>query len=306
MSKLFIWVATMRPPTLFLSISGILVGSSLSHKSDHFSWVVFILIIMTAICLQILANFSNDYGDYVKGIDNQNRKGPKRALQKGLLTLKEIKVANRILMILIGFFSLSFLFLSFGIQYPSYAILIGLLLILAIIAALRYTSGKYAYGYRGFGDLSVFLFFGGLSVLGTQFILSHELSTTGFLWAVIIGGCCVLVLNINNIRDIENDRLQNKKTLAVILGLKGALWYHYLVTLIIVVTIIYLEMVYLNHGNIFQIIADRFLDMLFILHAIALYHANKQNKMNHMLKYMSLLTFLIGLRTFLISFLIDF
>ncbi len=301
MSKLFIWIATARPPTLVLSISGILVGGSLSYQSDNFSWIVFILIIITAICLQILANLSNDYGDYLKGTDNQNRKGPKRALQKGLLTLKEIKMANRILITLISFFGFIFLFLSFGLKYVSYTIFISLLLILSIIAAVRYTSGKHAYGYKGWGDVSVFLFFGGLSVLGTQFILSHEVSIIGLLWSIMIGCCCVSVLNINNIRDIENDRLQGKKTLAVLLGLKKAFWYHYTISLIVILILTYLE-ISANHRTIIPTIINGMIIMFFLLHTALLSKANKQNKMNLMLKLMSFMTFIIGLKPLLGSF----
>lgn len=300
MSKLKVWIATARPPTLLLSISGILVGGSLAYKSDNFSWIVLILIILTAICLQVLANFSNDYGDYIKGTDNQNRKGPKRALQKGLLTTKEVKTANRILIVLISLLGLSFLFLSFGLEDVTYTIIIGQILVISIFAAIKYTNGKYAYGYKGFGDLSVFIFFGGFSVLGTEFILSHELNVMGLFWAIVIGCCCVSVLNINNIRDIENDRIQKKNTLAVLLGQKLTFIYHYCITFVIVLFLTYLNS-YHFQGTRIENIIHVIITVFFLLHAVLLSRANKQNKMNLMLKLMVLLTFIVALFSFVKS-----
>ena len=293
MKKIRAWIVTARLPTLLLSVSGILVGGSLTINSHGFSWIVFLMILMTAISLQILANFANDYGDFVKGTDDEERKGPKRSLQQGLLTIREIKRAISIMIILIIVLSLGFLSISFGLAHFDYFVFIGLILALSIIAALKYTVGKFAYGYSGLGDLSVLLFFGVFSVLGTQFIMSHQISFNGVIWAFIIGLCCVAVLNINNIRDIENDRNKGKITLAVILGIRGAFLYHYLLILSVILAIGYLKFV--QPGNhLFQIIVFGSVITLLISNTLYLSRAKKLSKMNLTLKQMSLITFLIG------------
>ncbi len=219
-----IWLDAARPKTLPLAIASILVGSSLAYIDGHFSIAIASLAMLTAILLQILSNLANDYGDTLQGTDNDDRIGPIRGLQSGAISQKAMKKAITLNIIFIIISGLSLVF--YALQTPTnIAIFIGLGL-LSIISSITYTMGSKPYGYVGLGDISVFLFFGLLGVLGTYFLYSGTLHPSAILPAVGSGLFSVGVLNINNMRDIENDTASNKRTMVVRLGAQRAKCYH--------------------------------------------------------------------------------
>ncbi len=222
--KLNEWILAARLRTIPLSISGVLVGSFAAFLENKFDVSIFLIAIFTAISYQILSNFSNDFGDGIKGTDD-NRIGPKRVIQSGGLSVSEMKKGIFILIVISIFLTLSLVLLSFWGDTINlvFFILLGLL---AITAAIKYTVGKNAYGYSGFGDLFVFLFFGLISVLGSNYLFTSSLNYILIYPSCIIGLLSVGVLNLNNMRDIENDRKSKKNTIAVKLGVFKSKLYH--------------------------------------------------------------------------------
>lgn len=228
MLKHYIQAARLR--TLPLSISGIIIGSALAYSKINYP--IFILAILTTIGFQIISNFANDYGDGIKGTDNNQRIGPERALQSGKITPKQMLNAIIITSILTFIIACLLIYVAFGKNNFVYTILFLVLGIASIVAAIKYTMGKNAYGYSGFGDVFVFLFFGLLSVCGSYFLYTKELNWQIFLPAISIGLLSTAVLNLNNMRDIINDKNANKNTLVVKIGLKEAKKYHILLIII--------------------------------------------------------------------------
>lgn len=223
--SLRIWLDAARPKTLPLALVSILTGSVLAYSTHQFSPVVALLAFLTATFLQILSNLANDYGDAVKGTDNENRLGPVRAIQSGAVTQQNMKHAmeiNIILTIISGLVLVTYALESL----QSILAFIGLG-VLAIIAAIAYTVGNKPYGYVGLGDISVFIFFGLLGVAGTYFLHTGIVAPQLILPAIGCGLLAVAVLNINNMRDIENDEVCGKKTVAVRLGQRRAKQYHF-------------------------------------------------------------------------------
>jgi len=236
MSNYKAWIGAFRLRTLPLAIAGIILGSLLAKSNDSFDLNITLFAILTAILLQILSNLANDYGDFSKGTDNDQRVGPERALQSGKINQTQMKSA----LILFSFLSLSsgitLLWISFGTQKLSYAILFLLIGLSAIWAAIKYTVGKSAYGYQGLGDVFVFLFFGWVSVIGVYFLQVQSIDLPIFLPASALGLLSAGVLNLNNTRDIVNDKASGKFTLAVKLGYQNARKYQmvlFLLTLFI-------------------------------------------------------------------------
>lgn len=221
----FIKAARLR--TLPLSISGIIVGSFIAYSSSFFNLTIFLLALLTTIGFQILSNFANDYGDGVKGTDNANRIGPERALQSGAISPKQMLQAIIITGIITFIIALFLIYFSFGSDNFLYSSIFLILGIVSIVAAIKYTMGSNAYGYSGFGDVFVFIFFGLLSVCGSYFLYTKQLNFQIFLPAISIGLLSAGVLNLNNMRDIENDKNSNKNTLVVKIGSQKAKQYHY-------------------------------------------------------------------------------
>lgn len=225
-NSLRIWVDAARPKTLPLALVSIFTGTALAFSSGHFSVPVTLLALLTATLLQILSNLANDYGDAVKGTDNEKRLGPIRAIQSGAVSLSDMKqamVINIVLTILAG---LALVFYSLDSLHSILAF-IGLG-ILAMLAAVAYTVGNKPYGYVGLGDLSVFLFFGLLGVSGSYFLHTGHIEWSLFLPSLGCGLLAVAVLNVNNMRDIENDAECGKRTIPVRLGQQRAKTYHFL------------------------------------------------------------------------------
>lgn len=221
-----IWLDAARPKTLPLALVSILTGSVLAYSNHHFSFSVAVLAFITATLLQILSNLANDYGDAVKGTDNEARLGPTRAIQSGAITPKTMRQAiiiNIIFTVIAGLI----LVLHALTNWESIIAFLGLGL-LAIMAAIAYTVGNKPYGYVGLGDISVFIFFGLLGVAGTFFLHTGIVDVSLALPAIGCGLLAVAVLNINNMRDIENDEQCGKRTVAVRLGQRKAKQYHFL------------------------------------------------------------------------------
>ena len=228
MNKLSSWIGAARLRTLPLSISGIFIGSSIAARQDYFNISIFSLALGTTLGLQILSNFANDYGDGVKGTDNEERIGPARALQSGLISRKEMLRGIIITAIITFILAILLIYASFGTEKLFSSLLYFLLGIAAIIAAIKYTVGNTAYGYRGMGDIFVFIFFGLVSVYGSYYLYSHDHNFSNFLAAISIGLLSTAVLNINNLRDRLPDENAGKITLAVMLGEKRAKNYHFM------------------------------------------------------------------------------
>ncbi|MFK7749395.1 MAG: 1,4-dihydroxy-2-naphthoate octaprenyltransferase [Kordia sp.] len=236
------WLAAARLRTLPLSISGIIVGCSLGNTysklylTDYFSccfgcppvWksVLFWLCILTTIGFQVLSNFANDYGDGIRGTDD-DREGEQRMVASGIISPTQMKNAMIITAIITLLLAISVIYVAFGSENFSYSILFLFLGITAIIAAVKYTVGKSAYGYSGLGDIFVFLFFGWLSVVGSYFLYTKSLNFEIFLPATAIGLLSAAVLNLNNMRDRIKDKAHGKNTLVVKMGSQNAKLYHY-------------------------------------------------------------------------------
>lgn len=225
------WFEAARLRTLPLSVSGILVGSFYAFSQGMVNWSIFGFALLTTLGLQILSNFANDYGDGVKGTDNENRIGPQRAIQSGAITVKAMKKGIILTSLLTLGAAIALIYLSFGKDNLVYSLFFFFLGLAAIAAAIKYTVGKSAYGYRGLGDLFVFIFFGLVSVLGCYFLFSKELDILILLPAISTGLLSVAVLNLNNMRDQVSDAMSGKNTLVVKLGPKRAKIYHYFIIL---------------------------------------------------------------------------
>ncbi|MEK9614464.1 MAG: 1,4-dihydroxy-2-naphthoate octaprenyltransferase, partial [Flavobacteriaceae bacterium] len=188
--------------------------------------LLFGLMILTAATFQIVSNFANDYGDGVKGTDNDERVGPKRILQEGLLSRTALKRAIALTSVIALILAVWVIIMAFGKDSIVYIMVFLAFSILSVWAAISYTVGDKAYGYRGMGDLFVLLFFGGLSVLGSHFVQVKLLTDTATYLSLAIGFLSVGVLNLNNMRDRESDGAVGKNTIAVFLGAQRSKRYH--------------------------------------------------------------------------------
>jgi len=239
MKQLKVWLKAVRLRTLPLSVSGILIGNSLCFQHTEFSVTLFVLMLFTAISFQIISNFANDYGDGVKGTDNENRLGPKRVLQQGLLSREILKKGIVIISLISLLLAFVLIFLAFGFNSWNYILIFIGLSFASVWAAIFYTVGNKAYGYYGFGDLFVFLFFGGVSVLGAYFVQLKTFSYPAILLSLMVGFLSVGVLNLNNMRDIDNDAFVGKRTLVVIMGAAIAKKYHLFLLIVSVSILVY-------------------------------------------------------------------
>ena len=247
MPKIKVWISAARLRTLPLSLSGIIVGTALGSMYNQFRWDIFVFALLTTVGFQVTSNFANDYGDGVKGTDNETRVGPKRALQSGQLSRKELKVGIIISIIICILFTVALLYLSFGTENLILTLIFGALGILSIWAAIKYTVGSSAYGYKGLGDLFVFLFFGLLGVMGSMFLYTKALNAMAIFPAVTIGLLSTGVLNLNNLRDYESDKTSNKNTLIVKMGIRNGKIYH--VFLIVISFISILAFTFIHYHN---------------------------------------------------------
>lgn len=235
------WIEAARPRTLPLAIASILLGNFLAYAAGKFSFLTAALAILTTLLLQILSNFANDLGDSKNGVDNKNRKVALRAVQTGKISPSEMKNAVIITASLSFISGISLLY--FALQYAKAQTIITFVMLglLAILAAIAYTVGKKPYGYMGLGDLSVFLFFGWVGTFGTYYLQTEILNYYILIPASGCGFLSVAVLNLNNLRDIENDRKTGKNSIPVRIGKIYGFYYQKTIMLLGVCTfIIYL------------------------------------------------------------------
>lgn len=292
MSRLKVWVSAMRLRTLPLSVSGIIIGGCFGYYNGAFSWLVFAIAILLTIGLQILSNLANDYGDGVKGTDNENRVGPQRAIQSGEISERQMLDGIRKNILIVVFLTVGLIFAAFGTKHFLFGLLFLILGGLAIYAALTYTIGKSAYGYKGLGDVFVFVFFGMVSVIGSYFLFTKQLDHVVILPAISIGLLSVGVLNLNNMRDIESDLLSNKITLAVKLGKQKAKKYHIiLIGIAIAVSFIFSILYYTSPFNFLFYLAY----IPLVIHIKKIKSASQPNDFDSQLKVLALTTFLFSL-----------
>jgi 1,4-dihydroxy-2-naphthoate octaprenyltransferase len=294
------WIEAARLRTLPLSVSGIIVGSmyALANPTDDvltptevFNWKLFAFAIITTLGLQILSNFANDYGDGMKGTDNEDRVGPKRTIQSGVITPQAMKRAIILTSVLTLVSAIYLIYLAFGAHNLGYSLFYLILGIAAIASAIRYTVGNSAYGYRGFGDVFVFVFFGLVSTLGVNFLYSKQLDAILFLPAIAIGFLSVAVLNLNNMRDEASDKKSGKNTLVVKMGIENAKKYHYF--LIVGAMILVLLFAYLSNFNF-----DQYLFVLayfpLVKHVVTVYKNQNSKLLDPELKKVALSTFALS------------
>ncbi len=296
MTKVKAWLNAARLRTLPLSISGIFVGTALAAYYGVTNVTIFILALCTTIGLQVTSNFANDYGDGVKGTDGDDRIGPKRALQSGLLTAAELKRGIYISIVINAVLIISLIFISFGIKDVLYPVLFLVLGALAIWAAIKYTVGKSAYGYQGLGDVFVFIFFGLVSVLGSMFLYLKFIDLFAVLPAIAIGLLSVGVLNLNNMRDIKSDTAVGKNTLAVKMGLSKAKKYHYTILVVSFLCLFYFLFT-TNASQLRYVSLVGYLPILVHLRKVAL--TDKAAELDPELKKLALSTFFIAVLFFI-------
>jgi len=248
MTKTEAWFRAFRLRTLPLSFSSVILGSLMALYKNSFDGSILAGALLTTLFLQILSNLANDYGDFVNGVDNDGRTGPERSVQSGVISAKEMKVAI-IFFSILSFASGIWLLLNAvdNIEFGAITafFIVGLL---AIGAAIKYTIGKNPYGYKGFGDVAVFLFFGITGVAGTFYLHTAELSWIDLLPAVSIGALSTGVLNLNNMRDVENDKASGKKSLVVKMGFESARIYHFILLLVAVLSALAYTLINFHSG----------------------------------------------------------
>lgn len=286
-----VWLKAFRLRTLPLSVSGVILGTLLAAGDGSFDPLVFCLAMFTTLFLQILSNLANDYGDTVHGVDNEMRKGPSRVMQRGEVTSRAMR-RMIIVFVCAAFISGVGLIIAgtyqVGLGVPFLFLLVG---VGAIIAALKYTVGKNPYGYNGLGDLFVFLFFGLVGVLGTYFLHTHAMNWFIFLPATSLGLFSVGVLNLNNMRDIESDRVSGKNTLVVKLGLVKAKIYHLLLLSgAILVSFIFVG---LHFTTFWQFLFILVIPLLFF-HTLRVVRVNSLHDLDRELKKLAMTTLLFA------------
>lgn len=240
MNELKVWIKAFRLRTLPLALSSAILGSFLAYSQGNFNWTILILATSTTLFLQILSNLANDYGDALKGTDNEHRIGPQRVTTSGLVSRKEMRIMIAIFTAM-ALASGSLLIFS-GLSHLNWKTILFFFVLglSAIYAAIKYTIGRNPYGYIGLGDVFVFIYFGIVGVAGTFYLHTNTFDPWILLPASAIGLLSSGVLNLNNMRDIENDTRSGKRTLVVFIGSKAAKYYHMLlITLSMAFSVIY-------------------------------------------------------------------
>ena len=292
MANLKSWVSAARLRTLPLSISGIIVGSSIAASRGYFDLTIFLLALLTTVGFQIISNFANDYGDGVKGTDNEHRVGPSRAVQSGEIGPEEMKRGIVLTSAVTVLIALALIYASFGSEHLFYALLFIALGAASIAAAIKYTVGENAYGYSGLGDLYVFMFFGLLSVCGSYFLYAKSIDYTVFLPAFSVGLLSVGVLNLNNMRDRESDARSGKITLVVRIGEEFARYYHYyLIGASLLFALMYVSLRFRSAYQFLFLIAYAPL----FAHLFRVYRTKDPKELDPELKKLALGTFLFAL-----------
>lgn len=210
-----LWIQGARPKTLPAAIAPVVVGAACAQleSSTQNNWLNAVFALVVSIALQVAVNYANDYSDGIRGTD-KNRVGPLRLVGSGAKKPADVKKAT---------------FLAFGVAAVFgfvlatttswWLLLVG---VFCFLAGWFYTGGKHPYGYLGFGEVFVFIFFGVVATMGTTFVINEQLTLVSFLASVVVGCLACALLAVNNLRDIAGDQISNKKTLAVRIGESGA------------------------------------------------------------------------------------
>jgi 1,4-dihydroxy-2-naphthoate octaprenyltransferase len=295
------WIKAARLRTLPLATASVFAGTSVALANGEWSGAVFILALLTAIGLQVLSNFANDLGDYLKGTDNENRIGPARTLQSGELSVPQMKRAVVFMSVFSLISGIGLLWIALG-DRDMFGIAMIMLAIglIAIGAAIKYTVGKASYGYSGFGDLAVFIFFGIVAVVGTAFLHSADTdSLSGAIApAVMIGAFSTAVLNLNNLRDHENDALSGKRTMVVRMGFDLGRLYHLLLIITGIVSLVYSALC-MNPAAQLSVLFV----FPFALHLKRVMNAIKAASLDKELKIVAVSTFAVSLSLFILNML---
>jgi 1,4-dihydroxy-2-naphthoate octaprenyltransferase len=292
MNKLAVWIEAFRLRTLPLALSSAILGSFLAYADGKFVLPVFILTLLTTLFLQILSNLANDFGDSMHGTDNKNRLGPERTVQSGKISKKEMKFLIAVFVTLSLLTGILLIYIGLRNSKSWLIVLFFLLGVASIAAAIKYTIGKNPYGYSGFGDLFVFIFFGLVGVCGTYFLHTNQFQPVLLLPAASIGFLSAGVLNLNNMRDIENDAASGKKTLVVRMGSEKAKLYHTLLILLsLILSVIFIIQTW---KSVYQLM---FLLSVFPLafHLAQVYINHVPHKLNNQLKILALTTFFFAI-----------
>jgi len=246
------WIIAARLRTLPLAVSNILLGSFLAYNHGKFSVIILLLGLATAVLLQVLSNFANDYGDFINGADEKRISKYERVLQSGKISPKQMRWMLIILTLLTFVTGISLIVLAAKALGTIALVVFFGIGILCIIAAITYTIGKKPYGYIGMGDIAVFIFFGIVGVCGIYVLQTRQWDWHVLFPAASFGLLSMGVLNINNIRDLESDRISGKKTLVVRIGLEKARIYH--TWLIIMALLLGIVSTILDYNGAFQLL----------------------------------------------------
>ena len=291
MTNFKVWISSFRLRTLPLSISGIILGSALAYSNQFFNTTIFVFALLTTISLQILSNLANDYGDGIKGTDNNNRIGPERAIQSGLISPIQMKYAIITNVLILIVLITTLLYFSFGTNEYLNLLTFFTLGIISIYSAIKYTVGNKAYGYYALGDLFVLLFFGFLSVMGSYYLYAKNLEINLILPSFSIGLLSVAVINLNNMRDLVSDKLSNKITVAGKLGFANSKKYHFLILISsIVFSLLFILFFYYKPLSLIIIISY----IPIVLHLKKVYTITKPVEYNDELKKVAISTFLFS------------
>lgn len=286
------WLSALRPRTLFLAIATTICGNGMALSINKLNITVCFLTTSVAIALQLLSNLANDLGDFQHGTDTSgHRVGPTRAMQSGTINLREMKKAIVLVISICAIIGCLLIYTATQFISLSYIIIFLLLGIFSIWAAIKYTAGHNPYGYKGYGDIFSFLFFGWVSVVGTFFLNVHNLAFQPWLPATGLGLFTVAVLNINNMRDMENDRNSGKITFALKLGEKKAKLYHAFLTIGGILSFLTYSIIYSNHWYQYLYLIASFL-FLKILRSI--YQTQDEKTLDPFLRQTSISTFIFS------------
>jgi 1,4-dihydroxy-2-naphthoate octaprenyltransferase len=287
------WMQAIRLRTLFLSFACVFAGTWMSVKENQFDASIFVFTLLTALFLQILSNLANDYGDSIHGADNAQRKGPLRTVQTGQISATQMKKALFFVAVFSFFSGITLLFSCYPIIGLTASLVMLGMGLTAIAAAIFYTNGKRPYGYRGLGDISVFLFFGILGLLGTSFLQSGTVTIDAVYLAISFGFLSVGVLNINNMRDIEADKIAGKFSIPVRIGLAQAKRYHFVLIFMAMLSC----MACIDHAELnFMFLILPFAALIFHIWKIS--RCTLPEHFDPLLKQLSLTTFLLAICLF--------
>jgi len=300
--KIKAWIKAFRLRTLPLTLAIILAGTAISiidvYVGPHYGnssgimWLMpdlttFLLTLLTTLFLQILSNLANDYGDFSKGTDNADRVGPERALQGGEITKKEMLSAIIVFAMLSLISGISLLCYVFGKANLTELFIFTGIGLICIVGAITYTVGKKAYGYHALGDLGVLVFFGGIGIVGSSYLQIRMIDIVTINTAIVYGCWATAVLNLNNMRDVDNDIVHGKKTMAWQLGFKGGKIYQAILILVPYILQYFVVFAYMQSPNALFSVCLLPLSLLLV---IKIMKVHQREEFDKFLKFQALLT----------------